>query len=319
VSAALFAGVMAALFWPATCASAQVIDRVVASVDGEPITSHDIKAFSAASGIALPPAGDPHADSAKRQVLKGLIEQKMLDQESKKYADKIEDSQVDAYIAQLEQQNHLTDQQFRDQLAQNGLTYNEFRNHARSELERMAMLQDEIRSKISVSQSQVEAYFKAHQADYEVTKESFDLAQILIAVPSNATPAQISAAKAKAEDVRAQAVAGADFADLARKYSDDDSKTKGGELGQFEPSDIMPQIVQAIENLNAGQISPVIKTQYGFHIIKVEQHEKPGTPRLTPEIASKIRDQIATDEAKQRFQGWVENDLVKEHHVEAFY
>jgi peptidyl-prolyl cis-trans isomerase SurA len=303
----------------AVSARAQAVDRVVGSVDGEPITTHDIKAFSTANGIALPPPDDPRYDTANKQVLKGLIEQKMLEQESKKYADKVEDSQIDAYIAQLEQQNHVTDQQFRDQLTQNGLTYDEFREHARADIERMAMLQDEVRSKITVSQAQVEAYFKDHQDEFEVTKETFDLAQILIAVPDHATPAQVAAAKAKAEDVRAQAAKGVDFGDLAREYSDDDSKSKGGELGEFSPGDIMPAIDDGIENLNAGQISPVIKTEYGFHIIKVEQHERPGTPTLTPEIEAKIRDKISTQESKAQFQGWVENDLVKEHHIEAFY
>jgi len=298
---------------------AQAVDRVVGSVDGEPITTHDIKAFSTANGIALPPPDDPRYQDANKQVLKGLIEQKMLEQESKKYADKVEDSQIDAYIAQLEQQDHLTDQQFRDQLTQNGLTYDEFRDHARADIERMAMLQDEVRSKITVSQDQVDAYFKAHQDEFVVSKESFDLAQILISVPDHATPAQIAAAKAKAEDVRAQAVKGVDFGDLAREYSDDDSKSKGGELGEFAPDDIMPSIDAGIANLNSGQISPVIQTEYGFHIIKVEQHERPGTPTLTPQIAAKIKDTISTQESKQQFQGWVENDLVKEHHVEAFY
>lgn len=300
-------------------ACAQVISQVIASVDGDPITTHDIKAFAAANGITMPPPGDPNERNAEKAVLKGIIENKMLDQESKKYADKVEDSQIDQYIQSIEQQNHISDQQFRDQLTQNGLTYDEFRQHARDQLMRMAMLQDEVRSKVTIPQSEVEAYYKAHPDEFQVTKEQLKLAQILIAVPANAKPDQIAAAKAKADKVHAKAVKGEDFGALASQYSDDDSKSKGGELGYFGPDEILPQIDKAVENLKPGEISPVVRSDFGYHILKLEEHEKPGLQPLDQELTDKIRDKLATEAAKDRFQSWVENDLVKEHDIETFY
>jgi peptidyl-prolyl cis-trans isomerase SurA len=300
-------------------ARAQMISQVIASVDGDPITSQDVKTFAAVNGIKMPPPGDPNEHAANRAILKGIIENKMLDQESKKYADKIEDAQVNEYIQGIEQQNHLTDQQFRDQLVQNGLTYDDFRQHAREQLMRMAMLQDEVRSKVTIPQSEVIAYYKAHPDEFQVTKERFKLAQILIAVPANATPAQVAAARKKAEEVRAKAVKGEDFGALALQYSDDDSKSKGGELGYFGPDEILPQIDDAVKNLKPGDISPVVHSDFGFHILKLEEHEKPGLQPLDQPTIDKIRDKLATEAAKGRFKSWVENDLVKEHHIETFY
>ncbi|HTW89337.1 MAG TPA: peptidylprolyl isomerase [Candidatus Binataceae bacterium] len=313
------AGLLAAALLIPGAARAQMISQVIASVDGDPITTHDIRAFAAANGISMPPPGDPNERTAEKAVLKGIIENKMLDQESKKYADKVEDSQVDQYIQSIEAQNHITDQQFRDQLAQNGLTYDEFRHHARDQLMRMAMLQDEVRSKVAIPQSEVEAYYKSHPEEFQVTKERLKLAQILIAVPANATPAQVAAAKAKADEVHAKAVKGEDFGALASQYSDDDSKSKGGELGYFGPDEILPQIGNAVENLKPGQISPVVRSDFGYHILKLEEHEKPGLQPLDQATSDKIRDKLASEAAKGRFQSWVENDLVKEHHVETFY
>ncbi|MGH7905182.1 MAG: SurA N-terminal domain-containing protein, partial [Candidatus Binataceae bacterium] len=120
---------------------AQTIDRVVADVDGQPITTYDMKAFSAANGLTAPGPGNPAANAETKQVLKGLMEQKLLEVESKKYAGKVDDGQIDSYIQSIEAQNHITEQQFRGQLAANGLTYDEFRQHAREQLERMTMLQ----------------------------------------------------------------------------------------------------------------------------------------------------------------------------------
>jgi peptidyl-prolyl cis-trans isomerase SurA len=313
----LLAGAAALLVSPA--ARAQVISQVIASVDGDPITTHDVKAFASANGITMPQPGDPNEHAAVKSVLKGIIENKMLDQESKKYADKIEDSQVDQYIQSIEQQNHVTEQQFRDQLVQNGLTYDEFRQHARDQLMRMAMLQDEVRSKVSIPQSQVEAYYKSHPDEFQVTKERLKLAQILIAVPAGAKPEQSAAAKTKADEVHAKAVKGEDFGALASQYSDDDSKSKGGELGYFGPDEILPQMAKAVENLKPGDVSPVVHSDFGYHILKLEEHEKPGLQPLSQETTDKIREKLATETAKGRFQSWVENDLAKEHHIETFY
>jgi peptidyl-prolyl cis-trans isomerase D len=81
----------------------------------------------------------------------------------------------------------------------------------------------------------------------------------------------------------------------------------------------LPAIENAIAKLDSGQISQVVKTDFGFHIIKVEVHERPGPASLTPDIAAAIRNKLSTEKAKSHFQEWVENDLVKEHHIEAFY
>lgn len=314
IGGALLAGIFAA---PAMV-KAQVIDSVMASVDGYPITSHDIQAYSAANGITLPPPGDPKEQAVTHSVLKGLIEQKMLDRESDKYLDKVQDGQIDAQIQQIEQKNNITDQQFRDQLAANGLKYSEFRQHIRQQLAQMTMLQDEVRSKMVVSDAEVEAYYKAHPQEFQVTKERLALAQILIAVPPNAKPEQIAAAKAKAEEVRKKAVKGDDFAQLAAQYSDDDSKTKGGELGYFAPGEVLPQIEAAVENLKPGQISEVVRSDSGFHILKVEAHDYPGLAPLNDQTKAFIRDKLATEASKAHFQTWVENDLVKQHHIETF-
>ncbi len=296
-------------------AGAQVIDRVIASVDGQPVTTHDIKVFSASNGTSAPDPNDPNDSAKTKEVLKALISQDLLQEEVKKFADQVTDTQVDNYIANFEQQNHMTEDEFRAQLSQTGVSYDEFRKHARLQLETMTMIDDEVRKKINIPAAELKAYYDAHPDEFKVKDERYKLAQILIAVPATASPAEIEAARAKAESIHKRAVAGEDFAALARQYSDDDSKTKGGELGDFAPGDILEPIEAAITNLNAGQISPVVQTKYGFHILKVEEHERPGVRPLA-EVSPEIRDKLMTEKAKERFQHWIDNDLAKQHYVE---
>lgn len=290
-----------------------LVDGVIASVDGNPVTSRDITIFSDRD-----PAGnnlnDPTADDANAK-LKALIGQQLMESEAQKYASVVSESDIDRYIQNIEQRDSITDSQLREQLQAQNVSYASFRQKARKQLEAMAAFQKEVRDKIVVSDADIQAYYKDHADEFTVTDEKYQLAQVLIAVPPTASPQAVAKAKARAEDVQAQAAKGADFADLARRYSDDDSKSNGGELGVFSPNDLNDNILAGIKNLKPGQVSPVVRTKYGFHVLKVEAHQVPGeTPLAT--VKASVRERIQFDRSKNDLQQWVDRDLVKSHYVE---
>jgi peptidyl-prolyl cis-trans isomerase SurA len=191
------------------------IDRVVASVDGDPITMREVKDFGAQHGRPIETDDFGSSESAK-EVTKALIGQKLLEQEVKKYEEKVDDAQVEKYIQELRQDKHMTDAQFRAELQSSGMTYDEMRRRARLDLEKVMMIEQEVRSKINISNAEVEQAYETHKADFTIEKERLKLAQILIASPPNASPQQVAAAQKKAEEVRARASKGDDFNDLAR-------------------------------------------------------------------------------------------------------
>jgi parvulin-like peptidyl-prolyl isomerase len=292
------------------------LDRVVASVDGDPITVQDLKTFAAVNHMKLTDPGDTRAP-ATRAVLKEVISADLLRNEVKKYKDKIEERQIDDYIANFEQSNGMSDQQLRAQLQAQGHTYQQFRDNARLELQKMMMIQKEVRGKVNVSPEEVKAYYDAHRQEFTSGKETFKVAQILVAVPPNATPAEIDAARTKAESIRKQLLSGADFGQLARQYSDDDSKNQGGDLGNFSRGDMLDPIQNAIDGMKPGDISEPVQTDHGFHILKLEAHDQ-GQVKPLSEVSDQIRDKLTTEKAQQEFSAWVDNDLVKQHYVEMF-
>lgn len=316
---ALAAAVMfaAALAAPPSARAQQSVDRVVASVDGEPITMRDIAAFAAANHVSLPDPNDTSAPMTK-EALKGLISERLLQSEVKKYQGQVDENQIKAYMTEFERNAGLTDGQLRAQLQTQGVTYEQFREHAKLELEKMVMIDKEVRQKINISPAEIKAYYDAHPGEFTVKKERFKLAQILIALPPNPTPDQVAEARKKAEDIRKQAVNGGDFAALARQYSDDDSKSQGGELGDFARGEMLDPIQNAIDQMKPGQISEPVQSEHGFHIIKLEAHDTPGVKPL-PEVSAQIRDKLMTEKAKKQFAKWVETDLVKQHYVETLY
>jgi len=268
---------------PATPNSAygSPVDSVVASVDGSPITSYDVKTFNAAqAGAAAGLAQGGGAPDSPNAVLKSLITQQLLENETRNYADKVDDDDVTRYIQNIEQRNHITDDQLRAQLQAQGMSYDQFRQRMREQVEQMTMIDHEVRQKIHIPDAEVERYYKEHPEEFTVADEKYTLAQILIAVPPDAKPDQVAAAQKKADDVLRQLKKGKDFGDLARQYSDDDSKSKGGELGSFGPNELNDQIAAAIKKVKPGDVTGVVQTKYGFHIVKVEDHQTPGVKPL---------------------------------------
>ena len=295
----------------------QTVAHIVASVDGEPITAHDVEQFSAAVGRPVSTNDLANNEDAKA-ALKALISQKLLEKEIQQYSSKIDEEQVDNYMEVVRRDKHLSPEQFKAALAQSGMSMDDFRKHAREELEKEMMLRQQVRQRVDISDADIKAYYDAHQADFTVATEKLKIAQILIGVPQNATPQQVALLQTKAEKIRKEAAAGADFGDLARKYSDDVSKNNGGELGWFGPNDIMDAVYNAVKNLKPGDVSQVVKTSHGFHVLKLEDHQVPGV-RPLDQVKPDIRNALINERANSQLQNWIETDLVKQHDVETFY
>jgi peptidyl-prolyl cis-trans isomerase D len=141
--------------------------------------------------------------------------------------------------------------------------------------------------KPAVSDADIQAYYAAHQAEYK-TEEEVKTRHILIASKAGADAQTDSAAKAKAQDVLKQLQAGGNFADLAKKFSDDPgSKDQGGELPLIPTSQLDPAYAKAAMALNPGQTSGLVKSAFGYHIIQTEQKQPAGVKPL-----SEVKDSI---------------------------
>jgi peptidyl-prolyl cis-trans isomerase D len=157
--------------------------------------------------------------------------------------------------------------------------------------------------KPAVSEAEVQAYYTAHQADYK-TDEEVKTRHILIASKTGADAQTDAAAKAKAQDVLKQLQAGANFADLAKKYSDDPgSKDQGGELPLIPTAQLDPAYAKAAMALNPGQTSGLVKSAFGYHIIQTEQKQAAGVKPLADVKDSivQVLEQQKAGAAEQQF------------------
>jgi peptidyl-prolyl cis-trans isomerase D len=174
-----------------------------------------------------------------------------------------------------------SDAELQDFFKKNGARYSTAVPEQRK-LTYLAFTADQIPGgKPAISDADVQAYYNAHKAQYEV-KEQSKVRHILLAVAQGADAKTDAAAKAKAEDLLKQIKAGGDFAALAKANSDDPgSKVAGGELGFLNPGQTVPEFNKAAFSLNPGQTSDVIKTQFGYHILQVEERQTAHTKPLS--------------------------------------
>jgi peptidyl-prolyl cis-trans isomerase D len=152
-----------------------------------------------------------------------------------------------------------------------------------------------------VTDQQVQQYYQQHQKDFQVPEE-VKVRHILIKVPTGADAKTDAAAKQKAEDLLKQIQAGGDFDALAKANSDDPgSKDQGGELGMIQRGVLVPAFEQAAFALQPGQISDLVKTQFGYHILKVEEkqtaHLKPLQEAKGQILATLTRQQESDQQA----------------------
>ena len=156
---------------------------------------------------------------------------------------------------------------------------------------------DDYRAEVRLAADDVAAYYDEHLDDFEV-EERIEARHILFRVDADADQAAVDAARSRAEDVYAQIEAGADFATLARTHSDEAATAvEGGYLGTFGRGQMVQPFEEAAFALAAGEVSAPVRSEFGFHIIKVERKE-PARTRTLEEAEDKIRGQLADSRAR---------------------
>ncbi len=254
----------------------QSIDAIAAVVNNEVITFKEvddrvrlIEQRMQSQGTAMPPRAQ-----LQRQVLERMIVDRAQLQLAKEIGIRVDDAMLDRAIARIAEQNKLSVQEFRTQLEREGTPYASFREEIRTEIIMQRLREREVANKIQVSEAEVDDFLQANSAQAE--QQEFNLAHILVRVPENASAEQIAQRRQRAEEALRQLRAGNDFAKVAASFSDASEGLQGGEIG-WRSLDRLPQLFgNAVANLNQGEVTPILKSANGFHILKVVGKRSPS-------------------------------------------
>lgn len=258
----------------------QQADFIVAIVNSEPVTNNEVRSKLVRAeqqltqrGMALPPRGE-----LVRQVLERLISDRAQLQLARTSGVRVDDNAVENAVAGVAQQNQLSVDELRRRLGSEGIPYAQFRSELRDEILVSRLRQREVDSRVSVTESDIDQFLRDQEGSNDPSAIEVNLAQILVAVPENATPEQIAVLQAKATQIVQRARSGADFGALATEFSDSPTKATGGQMG-LRAADRYPTLfIEATQSLSAGGLAGPVRSGAGFHILKVLEKKQAGVP-----------------------------------------
>lgn len=258
-------------------------DFIVAVVNSEPITNNEVRARLVraeqqltAQGSPLPPRSELGA-----QVLERLIGERAQLQLARDTGVRADDSLVDEAELSVARQNQLDVPQMRRQMLADGVSVGQFRDELRNQILLTRLRERELDARIRVSDAEVDQFLREQRDSTDLQNMEINLAHVLLAVPENATPAQVAAIQTRAQQVLARALAGEDFTKLARETSEGTNAASGGQFGLRSAERYPPAFVQATADLREGGISALVRTGAGFHILKVLEKRQAGMPGMT--------------------------------------
>jgi len=210
----------------------------------------------------------PARDVLERQMLERLVMDKIQLQHAKENGLRVEDAQLEQALQRIASSNKMTMAQFREALKKDGIEFTKFREDIREEMTIARVREREVENKILISEGEIDNYLSGDMVKGPADEE-YEVAHILMRSPESASPEQIQALKAKAEQVFARLSKGEDFSQLAAAYSDAPDGLQGGGLG-MRPLDRLPGIFsEVVSKLKVGEVAPILRSANGFHIVKL--------------------------------------------------
>ena len=258
----------------------QQADFIVAVVNTEPITFNELRLElqRAQQQIAQQRRPQPERAALSREVLDGLINDRLQLQVARETGIRVDDAAVDLAEQNIARQNQFDLAELRSRLKAEGMPLAQFRANLRDQIALTRLRERDLEPRARVSELDIDQYLREAQANQDPQSRQINLAQILVAVPDDASPEQIDSLQARAQETLRRALAGEDFAALARERSDAADRSNGGQLGLRAAARYPTLFVEASQGLAVGGISALLRSGAGFHILKLIELQLPGMP-----------------------------------------
>ena len=298
--------------------SGEVVERIVALVNNELITLSELEEMGKpildqVRRTASPAEREERLKKARREVLDHLIESKLLEEEMKKRKIEVPDRDVDAAIQDILKTSNLTEDGLKKALAHEGMTLSAYRQKVREELGKMRLVGWEIKSKIVIDEEELRKRYQENLEKYSDPLE-VQIQQVFFPLPRNASKDQVAAVQREALTILERARRGDDFTQLAKAHSQGPAADEGGILGYFKRQELAHEVEEAAFKLKPGEISDLVRSSAGFHILKVLDR-KGGEPRPFAEIQYRIREEAMQEESEKKFNAWMK-DLRSKAYIE---
>jgi peptidyl-prolyl cis-trans isomerase SurA len=315
--------ILIAMAYLPALAVGQVVEEIVTRVNGQIITRSEYQRSKDQLRDDVKQQDPANADKLyaerEKDVLRDLVDQQLLLEKGKDLAI-TGDTELIKRLDQMRKDMKLeTMEELEKAATAQGISYEDFKQNLRNQIITQKVIGEEVGSHLSISKEEEQQFYDEHKSELE-QPESIKLSEILIApqkpaadksaagsatgggnaktqdgagdsAKQAADAAALAAAEAKANDVLKQIRAGANFEDMAKKYSDGPSAAQGGDLGGFKRGTLAKELEDRTFAMKSGDVTDVIRTKQGYVILKVTNHQMAGIPTMK-EVEPKIQDAL---------------------------
>ena len=291
---------------PLLAAEVSKIDRIVAIVDQGVITEKELSdriqtvtAQLEKQGTQLPPR-----EVLQKQILERLINDRLQLQYAAQTGLRVDDAQLDKTIERIAEQNKLSSGEFRKALESEGIAYRKFREDIRNEIILARLREREVDNRMNVTESEIDNFLTTQSSRTDIQDE-FEVGHILVRAPEEGTPEELQKLRAKAETALKELQGGADFGQVSAGYSDAPNALEGGVLGWKTSSQLPSLFTEALQPLQAGQLTGILRSPNGYHILKLLNRRGGSSPLVVDQthvrhILIKLSEVVSEKDAEQK-------------------
>jgi len=298
-------------------ARAEVADRIVAVVNDDIITLSELNEEGAPYFQALikqVPTEQQQAEMQKlrQEVLSHLVDQRLIEQQAAKLEIQVSEADIDQTIETILTDNHVSREQYKQDLAGKGLTEPQYREQLKRQMLQSRLVSHEIRSKVVITDERINQYYQEnYAAGPGPDGAGYHLLQIGFLFGDEYKLKTAAEARQAATEAKKQLDGGKAFTELAKEVSDLPSKEDGGDIGVFQKSELAPFMKDVVLSLKAGEVSDIIETPTGYQILKLvsapDEGKDEGKAKVAapPEIKKEIEAKLYKEEGEKLFNKWI--------------
>jgi peptidyl-prolyl cis-trans isomerase SurA len=285
----------------------ELLDRIVAVVNADVITLGELDRERRIAIATLRKQGTalPAREILDKQLLERMITKSLLLQQARQTGLRTSDAELEGALQRIAAENKMDVAQLRVAIEQSGASFDRFREDVRSEILISRLRDREVESRVSVTDAEIQSFLRMQQESPGDKADEYKLAHVLVQVPERATPEELKLRRGRAETALAALRDGTDFRQVAASYSDAGDALQGGEMG-WRPAGRLPNIfLQALKGMKVGDVSDILRSPAGFHILKLADKRGNDTPVIVTQtharhVLVRLNEVVSESDARRR-------------------
>lgn len=296
-----------AVFPASNAACAQTANRIVAFVNDDVITLHElhnkVKEMTGLDALSMRESNPRQYHNTRRMVLDRMIEDRIAEDKIQEMGITVGESEINAAIEGIMRENRWNREQLEEAVSRQGLTWKDYRKRVEKEIQKHRLVEYQVKSRIIIRDESIEAYYEKNRDRFQ-RQPGIELATIFLFNNNPGDSREAAELEKKAAELLERLRGGADFARMAMVYSDGPAAEEGGYLGRFDLDHLEPEIREVVENTPEGGASDLIVRRNGIQIVKVL--DKGGTGDMPLEMARDMIHRILlNEELERRYDRWI--------------